>query len=105
MTTVQGMSDDLIIITHNEKEIEFTPIFPRMKTRIGFSDGSLIEIYCDHKNIWTITQLIRGYIAAEIYACNRSDESDLYRTLADPDRIEYAGMNGTERIIRLNKEV
>ena len=105
MTTVQGMSDGVIIIDHNGKEIQFVPIFPRLKTKIGFNDGSVIEIRWDYRDIWTITQLIRGRVAAEIYACSCSDESDLYRTTAEPDRIEYVGMNGTERIIRLNKEV
>lgn len=105
MTTVQGMSDDLIIITHNGKEIEFTPIYPREKTRICFSDESAIEIYCNYHNIWVITPFVRGHIEAELYICSCYDNSDLYRTMADPVAIKYSSMNGVKKIIELNKEV
>ena len=104
MTTVQGFSDDLIIITHNGKEIEFTPIFPHIKNYIGFSDGSLIAIVCDHNDVWEIIPYIRGHIEAELYRCSAYGTSDVYKTMADPDRIEYQSMHGTS-ILRLDKEV
>lgn len=104
MTIVQGMSDDLIIIEHNGKEIEFTPIFPHTKVLIGFSDGSLISVVCEWNDIWEITPLIRGHIEAELYKCNNYGITDIYKTMADPDRIEYPDMYGT-KIFRFDEEI